>query len=332
MKNLGKLKSGEPRKRVKSRYKISNWSSYNQSLRKRGMISLYFPEGDIKSMFIDCMPYKEVISGRTSTYLKSYIELLFTLYKLFGFGMRQITGYIEDMWKGKGLDISVPSFGHLSDMFESLSLKTKQFCNSLSKRIKSGESIDLVVDSSGLRFIKASYWYETKYSKPCNKKPWKKLHIGMDLDMNIHNIEVTDCDVSDISKLDDIIPDNVSIENLYADGAYYCKSKIEELANKGITPVIPPPKNAIAYNKDNTKWHDKIVEYIEKKGTIYAFYKKYGYGNRELIESQFSRIKRCIGSTFLTQKTTSQKTEGIIISNIINFWNSLGKCEAMKIG
>jgi hypothetical protein len=226
----------------------------------------------------------------------------------------------------------VPSFGHLSDMFSSLSLETRQFCNNLSRRIKAGEAIDLVVDSSGLRFAKASYWYETKYNKPCSKKPWKKLHIGMDLDMNIHNVEVTDCDVSDISMLDDIIPKNIAINNLYADGAYYSISKVEELFGKGITPVIPPPKNAKPDDKDNTKWHDKITKYIEKKGSIHAFYNKYGYGNRELIEAQFSRIKRCIGSTLLTSRTESQKTEGIIITNIINFWNSLGRCESVKIG
>jgi hypothetical protein len=332
MTDRGKLKSGEPRKRDKSKYKVKNWSEYNQSLKKRGMISLYFPRGDIKEQFINSEPYREGNSGQERTYLNPYIELLFTLYRLLGFGIRQITGFIQDLWRSKGLDIGVPSFGHLCDLFSSLPLKTKQFCNNLSRKLKSGESIDLVVDSSGLRFAKASYWYETKYNKPCNNKPWKKLHIGMDLDMNIHNVEITDCSSSDISVLDDIIPKDIAIDNLYADGAYYSINKVEELYTKGITPVIPPPKNACIHGKDNTRFHDKIVQYINDKGTIYAFYKKYGYGNRELVEAQFSRIKRCIGSTLLTQKTESQKTEGTVISNIINLWNSFGRCESVKIG
>lgn len=328
----GKLKSGEPRKRDKSKYKIKNWSEYNQSLRKRGMISLYFPNGDIKGQFINSTPYIDGDSVQQKTYLSPYIELLFTLYRLFGFGIRQITGFIEDLWRSKGLDIAVPSFGHLCDLFQVLPLKTKQFCNNLSRKFKNGESIDLAVDSSGLRFAKASYWYETKYNKTCNKKPWKKLHIGMDLDMNIHNVEITDCVVSDISLLNDMIPDYIGINNLYADGGYYSIDNVEDIYKRGITPIIPPPKNARVHGKDNTRWHDKIVQYINNKGTIYAFYKKYGYGNRELVEAQFSRIKRCIGSTLLTSRTESQKTEGIVISNIINFWNSLGRCESIKIG
>ena len=53
---------------------------------------------------------------------------------------------------------------------------------------------------------------------------------------------------------------------------------------------------------------------------------------RSLIETQFSRIKRYIGSSLLTQKDNSKKAEGIIIGNIINFWNSLGKPVTVKIG
>lgn len=331
MQNLGKLKTGVPRKRAKSKYRVTNWSSYNKSLRKRGMISMYFPEGDIKSMFIDSSPYKEGISGQSNTYLNAYVELLFTLYKLLNFGIRQLTGFVEDLWKNKGLDIKVPSFGNLSDLFSKLPLSIKQFCNKLASKVRNGDKLDLIVDSSGMRFSKASYWYETKYNRPCNKRPWKKLHIGMDEDMNIHELEVTDCNTSDISVLDDIIPDNIKIGKLYGDRAYYSISKVEELQNKGITPIIPPPKNAKIHYKSSTKYHDKIVQYIEKKGSIYAFFKKYGYGKRELVESQISRIKRCIGSTLLTQKTESQRIEGIIISNIIKFWNSLGKCESVKI-
>ena len=31
-------------------------------------------------------------------------------------------------------------------------------------------------------------------------------------------------------------------------------------------------------------------------------------------------------------KNSSKKTEGIIIGNIINLWNSFGQCESVKIG
>jgi hypothetical protein len=87
-----RVRAGLPRKRDKQKYKVTNWSQYNQSLRQRGMISLYFPEGDLETLFINAKPYVEGESGRTTTYQVPYIQLIYTLYRLFGFGQRQITG------------------------------------------------------------------------------------------------------------------------------------------------------------------------------------------------------------------------------------------------
>jgi len=50
-------------------------------------------------------------------------------------------------------------------------------------------------------------------------------------------------------------------------------------------PVIPPPSHAVTHQKDNTRWHDKIVQYIQDKGTIYAFHEEYGYGLRSFSGS-----------------------------------------------
>lgn len=46
------------------------------------------------------------------------------------------------MWKEKELNIAVPSFGHLSDLFAKISIKVKHYCNKAAKRAKSGEKVD----------------------------------------------------------------------------------------------------------------------------------------------------------------------------------------------
>jgi len=329
-----RLKTGLPRKYKKPAYKVTNWTEYNQSLKKRGQVSLYLPSYAIRINFINDFPYVSGISGQESTYNDSYVEIIYLFYVLFGWGMRQITGYFEDYWRLRGLDIPVPSFGHLSDLFSVLPVKIKQRCDKLAKRVARGESIDLILDSTGFRFGKASHWYETKYGKPCTNTPYRKLHFSMDSDMNMHGTEVTDYTASDIEMMDDLIPDNTDliIDKVIADRGYYSIEGVEKLYNKGITPVIPPPDNAVIHNKITTKWHDKIVQYIKDKGTVYAFYKKYNYGLRALVEAQISRIKRCIEYTFRTQKLESQQREGIIIANLLNIWNSFGRCESVKVG
>ncbi|MGF6472578.1 hypothetical protein QFZ91_005624 [Paraburkholderia sp. JPY419] len=104
-----RLKTGEPRKRKKPGYRVTNARAYNQSLRKRGMISLYEPGGDLKAQFINAKIRTPGVSGREPTYTTAYIELIFTFYRLFGWGMRQITGYMEDYWE---------SFGRASQWYE----------------------------------------------------------------------------------------------------------------------------------------------------------------------------------------------------------------------
>lgn len=148
--------------------------------------------------------------------------------------------------------------------------------------------------------------------------------------MNVHGIEITQTGVPDGKIMDDLIPDEIAIllGKVVADGGYYSKEVIEEFYNKGIIPAIPPPSHATVQGKANTKWHDKIVQYIKEKGTVY----KYGYGVRALVEAQISRIKRCIGSSLKTQRIESQKREGIIIGSIINQWNAFGRCVSVKIG
>ena len=116
-----------------------------------------------------------------------------------------------------------------------------------------------------------------------------------------------------------LMPDFVTTDKVIADGVYYSAEKSQELYENGITPAIPPPAHSVVHNQENlSSWHDKAVNYINEKGTVYSLHKKYGYGSRALVEAQFSRIKRCIGSSLKSIKIESQKREAIIIGNILN--------------
>ncbi|NVI09902.1 transposase [Paraburkholderia youngii] len=136
-----RLKTGEPRKRKKPGYRVTNARVDNQSLRKRSMISLYVPGGDLKAQLINAKIRTPGVSGREPTYTTAYIELIFTFYRLFGWGMRQITGYMEDYWETRGLDILVPSASQLAERFASLEVSVTQRCEQLARRLGRGETI-----------------------------------------------------------------------------------------------------------------------------------------------------------------------------------------------
>jgi hypothetical protein len=326
------LKLNSPNPKKKAQYTVINWPHYNQSLKKRGALSLYFPNGDLRAQFINDTPYIKEVSGQLPTFSPAYIEVMYTFYRVLNFGIRQLTGYFEDLWKSKNLKIQVPSFGHLSDLFATLPLKVKQFCNRLTGRINNGEAITLILDSSGVQFSHASHWYERKYNKPCKQRPWRKLHISMDPEQNMYGVELTESITPDILMMNSLIFDGVgpTVDKVIADGGYYSIDGVEGLNKKGITPVIPPPRHSVVHGKPNTSYHDKGVLYIKDKGTVYAFHKKYNYGIRSRIEAQFSRIKRSIGHTLKTHTVQSQQREAIIIANLINRWNSFGQCISVK--
>ena len=128
---------------------MTNWTEYNKSLKKRGKLSLYLPIGDLKSHFINDSPYIKGVSGQESTYKQPYIELIYIYYPLLGLGMRQITGYFEDIWQTQNLKIAAPSFDHLSDSFSTISLEINQFCKKSNPKNKKG-SLLLTLLISGI--------------------------------------------------------------------------------------------------------------------------------------------------------------------------------------
>jgi hypothetical protein len=134
------------------------------------MISLYVPGGDLKAQRINAKICTPGASGRKPTYTAAYIELIFKFYRLFGWGMRQITGYMEDDWATRELDIPVPSTSQLGERFASLEVSVTQRCEHLARQLARGEAISLIIDSTGLSFGRASECYEKKYSRRPRKR------------------------------------------------------------------------------------------------------------------------------------------------------------------
>lgn len=174
------MKSGEPRKRAKQCYVPQNWSQYNQSLRKRGMLSLYLPKGELRTQLINEASYRAGQSGREAFYTPACAALLFLLYRQHRFGLREFAGYMHDYWRERGIDLPVPSFGHLSDLFAGLDMTVRGRCTRAAGRVKDGEPVTVIVDSTGLRFSHAGAWYERKYGKPAPRTPWRVIHLAMD--------------------------------------------------------------------------------------------------------------------------------------------------------
>jgi hypothetical protein len=59
-----RLGSGEPRKRGKPQYRVANACEYNRSLKRRAPLSLFFPRGDLRAVYINSTPRVRGVAGR----------------------------------------------------------------------------------------------------------------------------------------------------------------------------------------------------------------------------------------------------------------------------
>ncbi|AUQ65163.1 transposase [Phaeobacter inhibens] len=74
-----------------TKYKTKNWSSYNDSLKQRGSLSIWFdPE-------MDWIPPPSGKWGRQQQFSGATIQICLTLKILFGMPLRQTTGFVQSL-------------------------------------------------------------------------------------------------------------------------------------------------------------------------------------------------------------------------------------------
>ena len=89
------------------RYKTTNWPVYNDALKRRGSLTIWFdPE-----MCWGAAPTGK--RGRHPTYSDAAVQTCLTMKVLFGVALRQTTGFVESLLRLVGLDWTVPDFSTL---------------------------------------------------------------------------------------------------------------------------------------------------------------------------------------------------------------------------
>ena len=160
-----------------TRYKTTNWSSYNDRLKRRGSLSIWFdPEMDWK-------PPPSGRRGRQKSFSDAAIQACLTLKVLFGLPLRQTTGFVQSLLQLIGLDWAVPDFSTLCRRQRALNV-------SLPHRSGTG-SLNLLIDSTGIKAEDESEWNARKHSGS-KRRIWRKLHIGIDEEtLKVWAVEVT---------------------------------------------------------------------------------------------------------------------------------------------
>ncbi|MGF6979984.1 hypothetical protein QFZ94_008501 [Paraburkholderia sp. JPY465] len=97
-----------------------------------------------------------------------------------GISVRFGVEYAHEFWALRGLDIGVPSFGLVSERFRTLEVQVKQRCARVAERLRNGEAISLIVDSSGMNFWPGQRMASAKVRARREPDAVAKMHLSID--------------------------------------------------------------------------------------------------------------------------------------------------------
>jgi hypothetical protein len=94
----------------KATYKVTNWPEYNDALRKRGDIKIWFTEEAIKIW----TPERTGGRGRPKEYSELAIEKCLFLRMVYSLPLRQTEGFANSLVRLMNLKLDIPDFSTLS--------------------------------------------------------------------------------------------------------------------------------------------------------------------------------------------------------------------------
>lgn len=196
--------------------------------------------------------------------------------------------------------------------------------------LPSGQPIDLVIDSTGLKVYGEGEW-KTRCHGKSGRRTWRKLHLA--IDAKTHEIVghvLSESNVHDSEKINEILPKSL-IGNVCADGAYNNEKSYEAIIERGGRPLIPPRSGAAKTIKPSLAmaYRNHTVEACWKFGRK-TWKQKSGYHLRSISETGMFRFKRILGAHLASRKLENQQSEAALKSKIMNKITHLGMPKSYK--
>jgi hypothetical protein len=296
--------------KYKTKYRVGNWSDYDQSLVERGNLSIWMSPNAIAR-------WNAKPSGRRGgqrKYSDLAIETALTLRLLFQSPLRQVEGFLRSLFDLMGLALDVPDH-------TTLSRRAKKLKGPLRVPQKF-DRIDLVIDSSGLAIFGEGEWAAAKHGGK-GIRGWKKLHIGVDGDGVIVGQQLTAASADDGNVgvgLVDRVPGK--IRRVTGDGAYDNLALYDAAAGRGAKVVVPPVKTAQIGGR-GCRLRDRIIRRIHKVGRR-QWKQESDYHQQSRAENTFMRYKTILGDRLHARDADAQAVEARLACNILNRMAELG--------
>jgi hypothetical protein len=159
-----------------------------------------------------------------------------------------------------------------------------------------------------------------------SKKRLSKIHIAVDIKRKrILSLDVTSEQVHDSKVLPVLIEDitikqNKIVDSIIADGSYDNNKNFQFLSFKGIKPAIKVRKNSRC-RKTNHYLRNKTVKM--QKNNLQQWKVSVNYGQRWIVETVFSCIKRIFGEYVTAIKFKNMIKEIMLKASLYNLFQSI---------
>jgi hypothetical protein len=319
-----KYNAGRRHHILRPKRRVTNWSDYNESLRQRGSLTVWFTDAAIAAW----KAAPRTTPGGQPHYSDLAITTALTLRAVFHLPLRQTEGLIGSVLQLLDLDLPVPDFSTLSRRAQTLELPAQPRAT--------GGAIHLLVDSSGLMKLGGpGEWLVEKHGTS-RRRSWRKLHIGFDaVSGRIVASILTDRDVDDASQVAPLL-DQIAepVEVFMGDGGYDRTNVYTTLNERhpDAKVIVPPRADAVLSATADTEptQRDCHIQTIAGKGRM-AWQRDSGYNQRAGVEGQFGRWKQVIGDGVRFHSDQARATEVAIAAQVLNRMLDLGRPNSVRV-
>jgi DDE family transposase len=272
-----------------------NWSSYNQSLVRRGEILLGFDVIDNWDTEIKDMNKDKI--GEPFHYPDTFLLLLGYAKAYFHLPYRQTEGIAQGHAKGK-VPTSIPHYTTINRRINRLDIKIKD-TDSKNKEFED-QYIVIAIDSTGIKVTNRGQWIRDKWNVK-NKKGYLKIHVAVNIKTKkILSMKVTDEHAHDSKQLPELVDEIIesdsittAIGKIFGDGAHDNNDAFRYLSDNGILPCIKAGKNAkVGWKKGNIL---RNLSVLAQKNDLQKWKDSVSYGQKWIAETVFSCLKRTFG-------------------------------------
>jgi hypothetical protein len=288
-----------------------DWRRVNEGLVRRGEILLDLRILDRWDSELERM--NACKEGGRFVYPEVFVRLLGYVHLLFHLPYRQTEGFLKALRRFDSR-IEVPDYSTIDRRVNRLSVR-------LDEEDRYGDDLIIAVDASGIKVSNRGDWMRHKWKV---RRGYLKIHIAVDVKRKkILALKVTDEKTGDGGMLQPLVEEaskKGKIAKAIGDGAYDTKSNFRYLAENGIEPIIKVRKNASSKAGGCMLRRLVAQEYLRDPE---AWKRKHGYGQRWMVESAFSSLKRTFGEYVSAKTMRNMANEIMLKASLYNLFIGL---------